>query len=116
MANKFGGRPMGGGMGGMNMNALMRQAQKMQQDIADKKEELKAREYSAESGGGAVKATVNGNNEIVALELSPDVVDPADTEMLGDLITVAVNQALRAAAADAEAEMNRLTGGMGGML
>lgn len=115
MANKFGGRPMGG-MGGMNMNNLMRQAQKMQQDIADKKEELKTREYEASAGGGAVKARVNGDSALVALDISKDVVDPEDVEMLGDLIIAAVNEALKAAAADSEAELSKLTGGMGGLM
>lgn len=100
-------------MGGANMQQLMRQAQKMQQDMQRAQEELKAREFSATAGGGMVTAVVNGAKQLTKLTISPDCVDPDDVEMLEDLVTAAVNEALRNAAETAEREMGRITGGMG---
>lgn len=105
---KGGGFP---GMGGMNMQQMMKQAQKMQQDMARTQEELGAREYTAQAGG-VVKATVYGRKELKGIEIDPACVDPDDVEMLQDLITAAVNEALRMAEADMSEEMGRLTGGM----
>ena len=102
-----------GGMGGMNMN-MIKQAQKMQQNMMKMQEELEEKEYTASAGGGAVSATVSGKNKVLALTISPDVVDPEDTEMLQDLIIAAVNEALRKADADSAAMMSKLTGGLGG--
>lgn len=101
---------MGGGPG--NMQAMLRQAQKMQEDAQRVQAELEETEYSATSGGGAVSATVNGKHDLVALTISPDVVDPEDAEMLADLVMAAVNEANRAAAKDAEQKMGAVTGGM----
>ena len=101
---------MGGGPG--NMQAMLRQAQKMQEDAQRVQGELEATEYSATSGGGAVSATVNGKHDLVALTISPDVVDPDDAEMLADLVMAAINEANRAAAKDAEQKMGAVTGGM----
>ena len=101
---------MGGGPG--NMQAMLRQAQKMQEDAQRVQGELEATEYSATAGGGAVSATVNGKHDLVALTISPDVVDPDDAEMLADLVMAAVNEANRAAAKDAEQKMGAVTGGM----
>ena len=100
-------------MGGANMQQLMRQAQKMQQDMQRAQEELQAREFSATAGGGMVTAVVNGAKQLTKLTISPDCVDPADVEMLEDLVTAAVNEALRNATETAEREMGRITGGMG---
>ena len=100
-------------MGGANMQQLMRQAQKMQQDMQRAQEELQAREFSATAGGGMVTAVVNGAKQLTKLTISPDCVDPDDVEMLEDLVTAAVNEALRTAAETAEREMGRITGGMG---
>ena len=102
-----------GGFGGPNMQQLMRQAQKMQQDMQRAQEELQAREFSATAGGGMVTAVVNGAKQLTKLTISPDCVDPDDVEMLEDLVTAAVNEALRNAAETAEREMGRITGGMG---
>lgn len=99
--------------GGANMQQLMRQAQKMQQDMQRAQEELQAREFSATAGGGMVTAVVNGAKQLTKLTISPDCVDPDDVEMLEDLVTAAVNEALRNAAETAEREMGRITGGMG---
>ena len=109
-----GGFP-GGGFGGMNMNNLMKQAQKMQKQMAEKQEELAERTLEMTSGGGAVKVTINGKREIQELKINPDVVDPDDVEMLEDLIISAMNEALRQVEEMYNNEMGRLTGGMGGM-
>lgn len=109
MAKGFGGR---GGMGGMNMN-MLKQAQKMQQDMMKMQQELQEKEYEATAGGGVVTAVVNGKHELKNLVIEPDAVDPEDVEMLQDLIMAAVNQAMRAADTDAAGSMQKLTGGMG---
>lgn len=101
---------MGGGPG--NMQAMMRQAQKMQEDAAALQQELETTEYTATAGGGAVEATVNGKHEIVRLNIDPEVIDPEDAEMLADLVTAAVNEAMRKAATDAETRMAQITGGL----
>lgn len=109
-----GGFP-GAGFGGMNMNNLMKQAQKMQKQMAEKQEELAERTLEMTSGGGAVKVTINGRREIQELKINPDVVDPDDVEMLEDLVLSAMNEALRQVEEMYNNEMGRLTGGMGGM-
>ena len=106
---KHGGFPMGG-MG--NMQQLMKQAQRMQENMQKKQEELNAREFSAASGGGMVKVTVNGAREVLSVEIDPQCVDPDDVEMLQDLVLSAVNGALKEAASTVEQEMGKLTGGM----
>lgn len=101
------------GMGGMNMNNLMKQAQKMQKQMAEKQEELAGRTLEMTSGGGAVKVVISGKKEIQQLKLSPDVVDPDDVEMLEDLIISAVNEAIRQVEEMYNNEMGKMTGGMG---
>ena len=96
-------RGMGGGMG--NMNQMIKQAQKMQ-------EEMETKTFSAEVGGGAVSATVNGKKELQEIILKEEAVDPDDIEMLQDLIVAAVNEAMRKADKDSETQMNSLTGGI----
>ena len=91
---------------------MMRQAQKMQQDLIRMQEEQERKTYSAAAGGGMVTATVNGKHELVALEIKEDAVDPEDVEMLQDMVIAAVNEAMRSAEAEAERNMSRLTGGM----
>ena len=110
---KFGGM---GGMGGGNMQQLMRQAQKMQEQLAQAQEELDQKEYEAQSGGGMVACKVNGKRELVSLVIKPEAVDPEDVEMLQDLITAAVNEALRLGEETREKAMASLTGGMGGLM
>lgn len=97
--------------GGMNMN-MIKQVQKMQQDMLKVQEELEAKEYSAGAGGGAVTAKVNGKRELISVVLDPGAVDPDDVEMLQDLIVAAVNEALRQAGEDMSAGMKRFTGGV----
>ncbi|MDL2257901.1 YbaB/EbfC family nucleoid-associated protein [Eubacteriales bacterium OttesenSCG-928-K08] len=102
----------GGFPGGMNMQQMMKQAQKMQQDMARMQEELGEREYTAQAGGGVVKATVYGRKELKNIEIDPTCVDPDDVEMLQDLITAAVNEAIRLADEQMNEQMGQLTGGM----
>lgn len=101
-----------GGMGGMNMNNLMKQAQKFQQQMEDMQKELELKEFSATSGGGVVTATANGKRQIVSIKIKPEAVDPDDVEMLEDLILSACNQALNNAEEETANEMKKLTGGL----
>lgn len=94
------------------MQSMLRQAQKMQEDMAAAQAELEEKEYTAAAGGGMVTATVDGKHLIRSLVLNPEAVDPEDTEMLADMITAAVNEAVRKAQADSEETMGKLTGGM----
>lgn len=103
------------GIPGGNMQQLMRQAQKMQQQMVAMQEELDARTYEATSGGGMVHAVVSGKRELTALTIDPQAVDPDDVELLQDMILAAVNEALRTGEETREREMNRVSGGMGGM-
>lgn len=98
--------------GPSNMNQMIKQAQKMQEDMATLQEDLEAREYTATSGGGMIEVTVDGKHLIKSIKISPDAVDPDDVEMLEDLITVAVNEAIGNAAKNAEEEMGAITGGL----
>ncbi len=93
--SKRGGFPGMGGFGGMNINQLMKEAKKMQQDLEKSQEELQAKEFEASSGGGAISVKVGGNKEIKEINISKDVVDPDDVEMLQDLIITCINEALR---------------------
>ena len=101
---------MGGGPG--NMNSMIRQAQKMQDDMATAQEELNAREFTAKAGGGMVEVTILGSKEVKAVKISPEAVDPEDVEMLEDLVTAAVNEAIRTVEETTAAEMQKITGGL----
>ncbi|HEY4705836.1 MAG TPA: YbaB/EbfC family nucleoid-associated protein [Thermodesulfobacteriota bacterium] len=92
---------------------LMRQAQKMQEKMAEVQKELGTRAVEASSGGGMVTATVNGNQELVGLKIDPSVVDPKDIEMLQDLVVAAVSEALRKSKSMVQEEMAKLTSGLG---
>ncbi len=96
----------------MNMNKLMKQAQKMQAKMSEMQEELENKTYEATSGGGAVKALVNGKKELLDLQIDEDVLDPEDVEMLEDLILAAVNEAMRDATEELNEKMGQMTGGM----
>ena len=104
-----------GGGGAANIQQLARQAQKIQDDMATVEKELEEKEYSATAGGNAVKVTVTGKMEVSAIELSPEVVDPEDVEMLTDLIMAATNEALRAASQEKEEKLGAISGGLGGL-
>lgn len=95
-----------------NMNAMMKQAQKMQKQMAEMQEELEQREFESSAGGGAVTVKVNGKKELLNIQIKPEVVDPEDVEMLQDLVLAAVNEALRTAEETVAREMGKLTGGM----
>ncbi len=109
---KRGGFP-GGGMPG-NMANLMKQAQKMQRQMEENQKELEEKEFTAKAGGGAVEVTVSGEKEIKSIKLSEEAVDPDDIETLEDLITAAVNEALRMVEEENSQNINKLTGGLGG--
>jgi len=98
--------------GGMNQAAMMKQAQKMQQEMLRMQEEMENKTYTASAGGGMVKAEVSGKHQVVGIEINPEAVDPDDVEMLQDMIIAAVNEAMRTADDDAANNMSRLTGGL----
>ena len=108
---KRGGFP--GGMPG-NMNNLMKQAQRMQRQMEEQQKELEEKEFTAVVGGGAVKVTVSGKREMKNVELSEEVVDPDDIEMLEDLIMAATNEAMRQVDEATQKSMSQITGGLGG--
>ncbi|MCD8089853.1 MAG: YbaB/EbfC family nucleoid-associated protein [Clostridiales bacterium] len=99
-----------GGMGGMNMNNLMKQAQKMQKQMADMQKELEEKRFEITSGGGAVKITITGSKTVEKIEISEDVVDPDDIEMLEDLILTAVNEAIRTVDEATASSMGKISG------
>jgi len=98
--------------GGMNQAAMMKQAQKMQQEMLRMQEELETKTFKATAGGGMVTAEVTGKHELKNLTIDPEAVDPDDVEMLQDMVIAAVNEAMRTADAEASANMSRLTGGL----
>ena len=112
---KRGGFPGGmGGFGGMNMNALMKEAKKMQADMEKSQAELATKEFEASAGGGAINVKVSGEKAIKEIKIKPEVVDPDDVEMLEDLIVAATNEALRKVEEASASAMSKLTGGLGG--
>ena len=110
---KRGGFP-GGGMPG-NMANLMKQAQKMQRQMEEQAKEMETKEFTATAGGGAVEVTVSGSKKLVKVKLDEEVVDPDDVEMLEDLIVAATNEALRKCEEESQAQMAKITGGLGGL-
>ena len=98
--------------GGMNQAAMMKQAQKLQQQMLQMQQEQENKTFTAKAGGGMVSATVNGKHELIGLEINPEAVDPDDVEMLQDMVMAAVNEAMRTADNEAANNMSRLTGGM----
>ncbi|MCL2217673.1 MAG: YbaB/EbfC family nucleoid-associated protein [Defluviitaleaceae bacterium] len=107
MPKGFGGMP-----GGMNMNSLMKQAQKMQKQMAEMQEELASKTLEVSAGGGAIKVTINGEKQLTGLQISPEVVDPDDVEMLQDLVISAVNEAIRQIDESVSSQMSKITGGV----
>ena len=108
--SRRGGFP--GGMGGGNMNAMLKQAQKMQEDITKKQAEIDEMEFTASVGGGAVEVVMSGKKELKAITIKPEVVDPEDVEMLQDMVCAAVNEALRGIQELSNQRMSSVTGGM----
>ncbi|MBQ8392207.1 MAG: YbaB/EbfC family nucleoid-associated protein [Clostridia bacterium] len=99
---------------GPSMNEMLKQAQKMQEDMQKKQAELEEKEYEISAGGGVVKVKINGKREILAIDIAPEIVDPDDIETLSDIMVAAVNEAIKKVNADSDSEMQKLTGGMGG--
>lgn len=104
--------PKGMGGGPQNMQAMLKHAQKMQEDIEAKKNELEAKEYVVTSGGGMVEITMTGKHEVKAIGINPEVVDPEDVEMLEDMLVAALNEATRQIDEEAERELDSVTGGL----
>lgn len=104
--------PKNMGGGAQNMNSMIKQAQKMQDQITELQEDIEARDFSATAGGGAVEVVLTGKKTIKSLTLKPEVVDPEDIEMLQDLIISAVNEAINNIESTTEAEMGQITGGV----
>ena len=105
--------PKGMGGGPQNMNAMIRQAQKMQEDMAALQEELDAREYDISAGGGVVGVKINGKREILAIDIKPEIVDPDDIETLSDILVAAVNEAIKRVDDTNSEEMSKITGSTG---
>ena len=99
---------------GPSMNEMLRQAQKMQEDMQKKQAELEEKEYEVSAVGGVVKVKMNGRREVLSIDIAPEIVDPDDIETLSDIMVAAVNEAIKKVNADSDAEMQKLTGGMGG--
>ena len=100
--------PLGGG----NMSQMMKQAKKMQEEMAKTQAEMQARIFEGSAGGGAVTARVTGKQQIVEVQIKPEVVDPEDVEMLQDLIIAALNDAIKQSQDTVSAEMAKITGGI----
>ena len=105
--------PKGMGGGPQNMNAMIKQAQKMQEDMAALQEDLDAREYDISAGGGVVGVKINGKKEIISIDIQPEIVDPDDIETLSDILVAAVNEAIKRVEDTNSAEMAKITGNMG---
>lgn len=101
--------------GPANMQSMIKQAQRMQEQMAETQAELEAKEYEIKAGGGAVVVKINGKKEILSIDISPDIVDPDDIETLSDVITAGVNEAIKTVEDASNAEMSKITGGMGGL-
>ena len=105
--------PKGMGGGPQSMQAIARQAQKMQEDMAALQEELDAREYDVSAGGGVVNVKINGKKQILSIDLAPEIVDPDDIETLSDILVAAVNEAIKRVEDTNAAEMQKVTGALG---
>ena len=104
--------PQGYGGGAQNMNSMIKQAQKMQEEMEKAQEEIKAKEYTTTVGGGVVTITMTGAKVLKSIELKPEIVDPEDIETLQDLIVSGVNEVLRQVEAETEERMNSISGGL----
>lgn len=105
--------PQGMGGGPQNMNAMLKQAQKMQEDMAALQEDLDSREYDVSAGGGMVELKISGKKEILSISIKPEIVDPDDVETLEDIIVAAVNEGIKRVETTNESEMQKLTGSLG---
>ena len=105
--------PKGMGGGPQNMNAMLRQAQKMQEDMEALQADLDSREYDISAGGGVVEVKINGKKEILTIDIKPEIVDPDDIETLSDILVAAVNEAIKRVEETNSAEMSKITGSVG---
>ena len=105
--------PKGMGGGPQNMNAMIKQAQKMQEDMEALQADLDKREYDISAGGGMVSLKINGKKEVLSMEIKPEIVDPDDTETLADIIIAAVNEGIKRVDDTNSTEMAKITGSMG---
>ena len=105
--------PKGMGGGPQNMNAMIRQAQKMQEDMEALQADLDAREYDISAGGGVVGVKINGKKEILSIDIKPEIVDPDDIETLSDILVAAVNEAIKRVEDTNNSEMSKITGNVG---
>ena len=105
--------PQGMGGGPQNMQNMLKQAQKMQEDMAALQADLDAREYDVSAGGGMVELKISGKREILSISIRPEIVDPDDVETLEDIIVAAVNEGIKRVESTNEAEMQKLTGSLG---
>ena len=104
--------PQGFGGGAQNMNSMIKQAQKMQEEMEKAQEEIKAKEYSTTVGGGVVEITMTGDKVLKSITLKPEIVDPDDIETLQDLIVSGVNEVIRQVETETESRMNAISGGL----
>ena len=104
--------PQGLGGGPSTMQSMIKQAQKMQEDMAEKQAELEEREYEVAAGGGVINVKINGRKEILSVKIDPEVIDPDDAETLEDLIVAAMNEAIKKVEAVSAEEMQKITGSM----
>ena len=102
--------PKGMGGGPQNMNAMIKQAQKMQEDMEALQAELDEREYDISAGGGVVNLKINGKKEVLSIDIKPEIVDPDDIETLSDILVAAVNEAIKRVDETNNAEMSKITG------
>ena len=105
--------PQGMGGGPSNMQSMLKQAQKMQEDMARTQAELEEREYEVAAGGGVINVKINGKKEVLSVKIDPEVVDPDDVETLEDLVVAAVNEAIKTVESVSAEEMQKITGSMG---
>ena len=104
--------PKGMGSGTSDMNSMIRQAQKMQEQMAEKQAELDEREYDVQAGGGVVAVKIKGTKEILDITIQPEIIDPDDVETLQDILVAAVNEAIKKVESTNEQEMSKIAGGM----
>ena len=104
--------PKGMGGGPQNMQAMLRQAQKMQEDMEALQADLDAREYEVKAGGGMVAVKINGQKEVLSIDIQPEIVDPDDIETLSDILVAAVNEAIKRVETTNSEEMSKITKGM----
>ncbi|MBR2388418.1 MAG: YbaB/EbfC family nucleoid-associated protein [Clostridia bacterium] len=105
--------PKGMGGGPQNMSAMLRQAQKMQEDMEALQADLDSREYDISAGGGVVEVKINGKKEVLSIDIKPEIVDPDDIETLSDILVAAVNEAIKRVEETNSAEMSKITGSVG---